>query len=62
MNASKQYNVRDWVKDNAADRAEIAKILEAHPLWKPKHAKDLLARRRFHNKVIDRTAKEAGKK
>lgn len=44
---SKQYSVRDWVKNNAADRAAIADILRDHPLWSTKHARDLLARRRF---------------
>lgn len=44
---AKQYSVRDWVRNNAADNAEVAKILVEHPLWSRKHARELLARRRF---------------
>lgn len=47
MNASKQYSVRDWVKNTAADKQEVAALLEQNPGWQPKHARELLARRRF---------------
>lgn len=57
MNASKQYSVRDWVKNTAADKQEVAALMEKNPGWQPKHARDLLARRRFIASI-----KAAGKK
>lgn len=44
MNAGKQYSVRAL---RAADEAAIAEVLREHPLWKRKHARDLVARQKF---------------
>jgi len=44
---SKQYSVRDWVKNNKSDNAEVDALLRLNPNWSRKHVRDLLARRRF---------------
>lgn len=47
----KNYTVKAMVKATFEDETEIAKILAMHPLWKRKDARDLLARRRFAQKI-----------
>lgn len=49
MSAPKNYRVRDLV--SAKDRVEVESILKANPLWKKKHARELLARRRFFSSI-----------
>jgi hypothetical protein len=48
MSAPKQYTVKKFVP---ANDPEIAAVLAKHPLWKPKHARDLLARMRFQESI-----------
>lgn len=43
----KNYSVAKLVSRSKSDQAEVAAILAANPLWKVKHARDLIARRRF---------------
>lgn len=48
MNASKPYTLSILTK---ADEPEIDAVLAKNPLWKRKHARDLVARRKFIAKL-----------
>jgi hypothetical protein len=49
MSAPKNYSVRDLV--TKADEPEISSILAKNPLWKRKHARELIARRKFQANI-----------
>jgi hypothetical protein len=49
MAAPKQYSVTKLV--TKVHEPEIQRLLAANPLWKRKHARDLIARRKFQEKI-----------
>lgn len=49
MSAPKNYTVKALVTKD--DEVEIQEILAKYPHWKRKHARELIARRRFAAKI-----------
>jgi len=53
MSAPKNYTVGAMV--GKEDEAAIAEILKKNPLWKRKHARELIARRKFQHRITAQT-------